>query len=69
MNNNYLVMYQAIFFGKHVAGDCSIAFGKKLQHDNIDELRDIIANDIRQKEDLTQSDEVKIIFTSIFNFE
>ena len=61
-------MYQAIFCGKQVTGDCSISFGKKLQRDNVDELRKIIEKDIHSKQQLSQNDKVKVFFTSIFEF-
>ena len=65
-DNDYLVMYQAIFCGKQVTGDCIIPFGKKLQRDNIDELREIISKDIHGKELLSENQVVKVIFTAIF---
>lgn len=67
-DNDYLVMYQAIFCGKQVTGDCIIKFGKKLQRDNINELREIISKDIRSKELLSENQAVKVIFTGIFQF-
>lgn len=66
--NNYLVMYQAIFCGKQVTGDCRISFSKKLQRDNVDEMRQIIEKDIHREQRLSQNDQVKVIFTGIFEF-
>ena len=47
---------------------CAPSNGKKLQRDNVDELREIISKDIHSKELLSENQVVKVIFTGIFQF-